>query len=353
MHLKRYRGKTLKEALRAVRQDLGPDALVLSTQVVQDRGPRGWLGGTVVEIAAAIERPDVADVSGVRHTVNDPIERELEALAARLGASGLEPGIARAVAASHPIEKRRTASAGNLHTTLAAQLQSLAAADDGFAPVEVFVGPPGAGKTTTIAKIAAQQRSRQGRRLGLVAADGYRVGAVEQLRLYAEVIGAPLTVAPDITVLAAARAMTDRNVSAAAVTDNDRLVPLLEAVKTNTEAVPEQVLADAGFRAEEVFEKLNQSSVELIVALGREGKQIAIDAAKYPRTAEMDAKLKTKEGQSAYHRRKWLSEPPNGWIKNVLGFRQFSMRGLSKVTAEWKLVCAALNLRRMSTMTTT
>jgi transposase len=135
--------------------------------------------------------------------------------------------------------------------------------------------------------------------------------------------------------------------------DNDRLVPLLEAVKTNTEAVPEQVLADAGFRAEEVFEKLNQSSVELIVALGREGKQIAIDAAKYPRTAEMDAKLKTKEGQSAYRRRKWLSEPPNGWIKNVLGFRQFSMRGLSKVTAEWKLVCAALNLRRMSTMTTT
>jgi flagellar biosynthesis protein FlhF len=195
MHLKRYRGKTLKEALRAVREDLGPHALVLSTQVVQDHGPRGWLGGTVVEIAAAIERPDVAEVSEVRHTVNDPIERELEALAARLGASGLEPGIARAVAASHPIEKRRTASAANLHTTLAAQLQSLAAPDDGFAPVEVFVGPPGAGKTTTIAKIAAQQRSRQGRRLGLVAADGYRVGAVEQLRLYAEVIGAPLTVA--------------------------------------------------------------------------------------------------------------------------------------------------------------
>jgi flagellar biosynthesis protein FlhF len=195
MHLKRYRGKTLKDALRAVRQDLGPDALVLSTQVVRDRGPRGWLGGTVVEIAAAIERRGLPDVSERRHTVNEPIDRELEALAARLGASGLEPGIARAVASSHPAEQRRTASAANLHTTLASQLESLAALDDDFAPVEVFVGPPGAGKTTTIAKIAAQQRSRQGRRLGLVAADGYRVGAVEQLRLYAEVIGAPLTVA--------------------------------------------------------------------------------------------------------------------------------------------------------------
>jgi flagellar biosynthesis protein FlhF len=210
MHLKRYRGKTLKDALRAVRQDLGPDALVLSTQVVQDRGPRGWLGGTVVEIAAAIERPELSDVSERRHTVNEPIDRELEALAARLGASGLEPGIARAVASSHPAAQRRTASAANLHTTLASQLESLAAADDDFAPVEVFVGPPGAGKTTTIAKIAAQQRSRQGRRLGLVAADGYRVGAVEQLRLYAEVIGAPLTVARSVDELGDALAAARR-----------------------------------------------------------------------------------------------------------------------------------------------
>jgi flagellar biosynthesis protein FlhF len=99
------------------------------------------------------------------------------------------------------VEQRRTASAANLHTTLADQLHALAAPDDGFAPVEVFVGPPGAGKTTTIAKIAAQQRVRQGRRLGLVAADGYRVGAVEQLRLYAEVIGAPLTVARSVDEL--------------------------------------------------------------------------------------------------------------------------------------------------------
>ena len=201
MHLKRYRGKTLKDALRAVREDLGPDALVLSTQVLQDRGPRGWIGGTVVEIAAAIERPGLPDVSALRHTVNEPSDRHLEALAARLGASGLEPGIARAVAESHPVEQRRTASAANLHTTLASQLHALAAPEEDFAPVEVFVGPPGAGKTTTIAKIAAQQRSRQGRRLGLVAADGYRVGAVEQLRLYAEVIGAPLTVARSVDEL--------------------------------------------------------------------------------------------------------------------------------------------------------
>ena len=64
----------------------------------------------------------------------------------------------------------------------------------------------------------------------------------------------------------------------------------------------------------------------------------------------MVAKMKTQEARDAYRRRKWLVEPPNGWIKNVLGFRQFSMRGLHRVQAECKLVCMALNLRRMATM---
>jgi IS5 family transposase len=64
----------------------------------------------------------------------------------------------------------------------------------------------------------------------------------------------------------------------------------------------------------------------------------------------MVAKMKTQEARGAYRRRKWLAEPPNGWIKNVLGFRQFSMRGLHRVQAEWKLVCMALNLRRMATL---
>jgi flagellar biosynthesis protein FlhF len=57
--------------------------------------------------------------------------------------------------------------------------------------VEAFVGPPGVGKTTTVARIAAQTRVRAGRRLGLVAADDYRVGATDQLRLYADIIGVP------------------------------------------------------------------------------------------------------------------------------------------------------------------
>lgn len=72
----------------------------------------------------------------------------------------------------------------------------------------------------------------------------------------------------------------------------------------------------------------------------------------YPAQTLVAEKMKTEPARAAYPRRKWLAEPPNGWIKNVLGFRQFSMRGLHKVQAEWKLVCMALNLRRTATMQT-
>jgi transposase len=134
--------------------------------------------------------------------------------------------------------------------------------------------------------------------------------------------------------------------------DVGQLLPMLQAVQDNLGALPTQGLADAGYRSEENFAKATSPEIDLVVALGREGKQQAqVDAAAYPHTAAMAVKLQTKEGRAAYRRRKWIAEPPNGWIKNVLGFRQFSVRGLKKVQAEWKLVCLALNLRRMGALT--
>lgn len=133
--------------------------------------------------------------------------------------------------------------------------------------------------------------------------------------------------------------------------DNGQLPVMLAAVEANLDARPKQALADAGYRSEEVFEQLSACGTELVVALGREGKEEArIDAGQYPRTAAMHEKLQSAEGRRAYRKRKWIVEPPNAWIKAILGFRQFSMRGLAKVQAEFKLVCTALNLRRMGAM---
>ena len=85
-----------------------------------------------------------------------------------------------------------------------------------------------------------------------------------------------------------------------------------------------------------------------LVALGREGKAaLNLDAERAPASARMAQKLGTEAGKARYRRRKVIPEPVFGWIKHVLGFKRFSLRGLHKVTAEWNLVCLAVNLKRM------
>ena len=64
----------------------------------------------------------------------------------------------------------------------------------------------------------------------------------------------------------------------------------------------------------------------------------------------MARKFATPEGRAIYAQRKHLVEAVNGWIKNILGFRQFRLRGLEAVKGEWDLVCLSLNLGCMSSL---
>jgi|SRR5688572_8010871 Transposase DDE domain len=130
--------------------------------------------------------------------------------------------------------------------------------------------------------------------------------------------------------------------------DNGELLPMVEAVKNNLGELPERVLTDSGYRSEQAFAALEEIGVEALVALGREGKgRTAIDPKRYPASARMAERLAGAEGQAHYRRRKVIVEPVFGWIKHVMGFRQFSLRGLNKVPGEWSLVCLALDVRRM------
>jgi flagellar biosynthesis protein FlhF len=192
MHYKKYRGDTVQEALRVIKEELGPGALVLSTQMVRASGPRGWMGARVVEVTAAVEREAVSEPRIAPSAARpDPAVR---GVAARLQASGLDATFAERVA-GHPALRDRAAGPQAVRQAVSATLAALTVPNDELAPVEVFVGPPGVGKTTTIAKIAAQARVTNASRAWLVAADGYRVGAVEQLRLYAQIIGSPFLIA--------------------------------------------------------------------------------------------------------------------------------------------------------------
>ena len=119
MHLKRYRRSTLKDALRAVREELGPDALVLSTREVTASGMRGMIGGLEIEVTAAAERPVVPES---RHAEPEPVavpaprrsrsDRAIDQIAARLEAGGLACGCGVCVHRGHDkvLSRRRAAA---------------------------------------------------------------------------------------------------------------------------------------------------------------------------------------------------------------------------------------------------
>ena len=134
----------------------------------------------------------------------------------------------------------------------------------------------------------------------------------------------------------------------AQASDQGQMLPLLDEVSESFGVEPQVVLADAGSCNEADLAALEQRGIDGHVALGREGKaQAAANAQTRPATHRMGEKLASDEGRAQYAKRKWVSEAPNGWIKEVLGFRRFSLRGVEKVRGEWHLVCLALNIKRM------
>jgi transposase len=130
--------------------------------------------------------------------------------------------------------------------------------------------------------------------------------------------------------------------------DAGQLIPLVDQTRRNTGRKPTRVLADTGYACEAAFEALEQCGIAGYVALGREGKNGRwVDPDRLPATARMAKRLASAAGKAHYRRRKAIPEPVFGWIKHVLGFRRFSLRGLAAAKAEWNLVCLAVNLKQL------
>ena len=140
--------------------------------------------------------------------------------------------------------------------------------------------------------------------------------------------------------------------------DKHQVEPMLEKI----EALPdelgevENLLADSGYFSAANVEASKEAGVEPVIAMGRqphhpplsERFEAAPEAPKNPTPVEaMAHRLKTPEGRALYALRKQTPEPVFGIIKSVLGFRQFSLRGLDKVRGEWSLMTLAWNLKRM------
>lgn len=142
---------------------------------------------------------------------------------------------------------------------------------------------------------------------------------------------------------------------------NDQLE--VKPTLVNLEALPDELgevqhlAADAGYCSEENAEACEQAGVIPLFACGRDPHHLSpearfADAGEEPEatasaTDRMRHRKKTPEGKAIYAKRKSTIEPVFGVIKQVMGFRQFLLRGLDAVSAEWTLVCIAYNLKRI------
>ncbi|MBI2570478.1 MAG: transposase [Candidatus Schekmanbacteria bacterium] len=138
--------------------------------------------------------------------------------------------------------------------------------------------------------------------------------------------------------------------------DQRELEPTLDAIPAAL-GTPEAAAVDNGYFSRDDITACEDRDIEPYIATGREAHHknwrayFATQPASPPEdtspTVKMAYKLETEIGQAIYRLRKCTVEPVIGIIKEVLGFRQFSLRGLAKAAGEWCLVCLAWNLKRL------
>jgi len=141
--------------------------------------------------------------------------------------------------------------------------------------------------------------------------------------------------------------------------DKQEAAPTLDAISPAI-GKPEAAALDNGYFSETNIAACQKRGIDAYIATGREahhqdwhtffkelGEPPAEDASA---KVKMAYKLRTEIGQAIYRLRKCTIEPVIGIIKEVLGFRQFSLRGLEAAVGEWCLVCLAFNLKRMHTL---
>jgi transposase len=132
--------------------------------------------------------------------------------------------------------------------------------------------------------------------------------------------------------------------------DHAALVPLIDAIRAITGRKPAEASADAGFCSEANLAALRERNIRPYLATGRakhpEGNPDNPRGG--PLAQAMRATLKRAGHRSRYRLRKQIVEPVFGQIKQARGFRQFLLRGIAKVTAEWALICTAHNLNKLA-----
>lgn len=250
MRLKTYIVQNISEAIPMIKRDLGVDALILNTKKIKTGGFLGFFKKEKLEVIAAAEarqserkhtnKPAVAEVqpeeaelevAAVELEVDDsPVEQEenlselmselkslkqfmfqsidenqlpeaLKPLNKKLTAQGITEDIKSELFAKLllVLEKHPTYTEEKLQDVAKKEIMKLIRAHQkrpSRRKIDIicFIGPTGVGKTTTIAKIAADYLLREEKKVGLITSDTYRIAAVEQLKTYAGILNIPIRV---------------------------------------------------------------------------------------------------------------------------------------------------------------
>ena len=143
-----------------------------------------------------------------------------------------------------------------------------------------------------------------------------------------------------------------------AANDKQQLEPMVDKITALPQDVgrPETLLADSGYFSAANVDACENAGIEPLIAKGRQAHYPPLSERlaeappppEKPKPVEVMAhRLRTPEGKKLYALRKQTPEPVFGIIKSVLGFRQFSLRGIEKVRGEWSLVTMTWNIKRM------
>lgn len=143
--------------------------------------------------------------------------------------------------------------------------------------------------------------------------------------------------------------------------DKQQVAPMIQVLQTQAPLLGDAkiLIADTGYCSESNVKACLDAKIEPLLCVARQDhhphwrERFTEPAALAEEATPMQAmvhRLSTIAGKAAYAIRKQTVEPVFGIIKSVMGFRQFSLRGLRKVTGEWNLVCLAWNVKRMAVL---
>lgn len=142
--------------------------------------------------------------------------------------------------------------------------------------------------------------------------------------------------------------------------DKQEFIPAIEAVPEELLGKISTAVADTGYFSENNIADCEEKNITPIISTSREKHNSFLfnilntdsqnDARSMSPVEKMNKKLKSQQGKNTYKKRKQTVEPVFGIIKEVLGFRRFSLRGEAETDAEWSLVCSAYNLKRFFKM---